>query len=124
MRKHIAGEDYLKSIYILQKKMDKVRSIDVARYLGFSRPSVSNAVSVLQKAGLLKMNGDFSLSLTGKGKEIAEEVYERNCFFKDLLISASIDEDVAAKEACNIEHAISEDSFLKLKEKVKELESK
>ena len=121
MKKHIAGEDYLKTIYILQKQIDRVRSIDVANYLGFSRPSVSNAVSVLQDAGLLQMNNDFSLSLTEKGEKIAVEVYERNCFFKKLLMSSGVDEETAVKEACNIEHAISEDSFLKLKKKVDSL---
>lgn len=85
---HSAKEDYLKAILILEKKKGMVRSIDIAGHMGVSRPSVSHAVSNLKNAGLLTMDEDFSLHLTKEGREIAEQTYEKHCFFTELLVQA------------------------------------
>ena len=109
-------EDYLKAILVLQKKIGSVHSIDVAQYLGFSKPSVSRAVSTLSNGGFLFMDHNYVLHLTKEGEEIAEKTYERHCFFRDHLISLGVDPVTAGEDACRLEHAISDVSFQKLKE--------
>ena len=89
MKIHASGEDYLEAILVLQKKMGMVRSIDLARHMGFSKPSISHAVGVLKNGG-----------------------------FTEQLIAAGVDQETAEQDACRIEHAISDTSFRKLKEKV------
>ena len=113
---HKAGEDYLETILVLQQTKGAVRSVDVARHLNFSKPSVSNAVSILQQAGYLTMDADHLLHLTEEGRRIAERIYERHCFFKALLIDIGVDPKVAEEDACRMEHAISSESFSRLKE--------
>ena len=108
-------EDYLKAILVLQQKSGTVRSVDVAQYLGFSKPSVCRAVSVLTEGGYLEMDHDFILHLTDSGREIAEKTYERHCFFRDHLIELGVDPKLAAEDACRMEHAISDESFRALK---------
>ena len=110
-------EDYLKALLVLQKQIGDVHSVDVARYLGFSKPSVSNAVSLLTKEGYIYMDKDHTLQFTDAGREIAEKTYERHCFFAEKLIELGVDEKIANEDACKMEHAISDLSFSKLKEK-------
>lgn len=112
-----AREDYLKAILVLHKRNEEVHSVDVARYLGFSRPSVCNAVSLLTAEGYLYMDGKYALHLTEKGQEVAEKTYERHCFFTDQLTKLGVDPTTAMEDACRMEHAISDESFQKLKEK-------
>lgn len=81
MKIHASGEDYLEAILVLQKKMGMVRSIDLARHMGFSKPSISHAVSVLKNGGFLTVDDDGFLHLTAIGREIAEKIYERHLFF-------------------------------------------
>ena len=114
-RLHASGEDYLEAILVLQKS-GRVRSIDVARHLGVTKPSVSHAVSLLRDGGFLTMDGDYTLRLTDLGQETAERIYERHCFFLDHLIAAGVDPVTADEDACRIEHAISEESFARLRE--------
>ena len=121
MKRHTAGEDYLEAILVLQQEKDVVRSIDVARHLGFSRASVSVAVSVLKDAGLLEMNEKFNLLLTDEGRKIAEKIYERHCFFKNLLMFSGVEEKDAEDNACRLEHVITDDAFLKLKQATESL---
>ena len=109
-------EDYLKAILVLQQKSGAVRSVDVAQYLGFSKPSVCRAVAVLTDGGYLQMDHDFILHLTDTGREIAEKTYELHCFFRDHLIKLGVDPELAAEDACRMEHAISDTSFQALKE--------
>lgn len=109
-------EDYLKAVLVLQKKLGVVRSVDVARYLGVSKPSVCRAVSSLTEGGYLNMGGDFYLRLTEEGQRIAEKTYERHCFFTKHLMRIGVDEETAEADACKLEHAISDISFQKLKE--------
>ena len=112
---HASGEDYLEAILILQKKKGMIRSIDLARHMGYSKPSISHAVGVLRNSGFVVVDGDGFLHLTDVGREIAEKIYERHRFFKERLIAAGVDPVIAETDACRIEHAISEESFLKLK---------
>ncbi len=113
---HASGEDYLEAILILHMKKGMVRSVDVARHLDVSKPSVCHAVSTLKEGGFLTMDEDFSLHLTDIGREVAEKIYERHCFFTEQLIAAGVDPKVAEADACRIEHIISAESFERLKE--------
>ena len=116
MKLHASGEDYLETILVLQKKLGMVRSVDVARHLEVSKPSVSHAVTTLRDGGFLTMDEDHFLHLTDVGREVAEKIYERHCFFTEQLIAAGVDPRTAEADACRIEHIISDESFLRLKE--------
>ena len=118
MKLHAAGEDYLEAILVLQKKQGMVRSVDVARYMEVSKPSVCHAVATLRDGGFLTMDEDHFLHLTDVGREVAERIYERHCFFTEQLIAAGVDPKTAEADACRIEHIISDESFSKLKEAV------
>ena len=120
MKIHASGEDYLEAVLILQKKQGMVRSIDLARHMGFSKPSISHAVGVLKNGGFLTVDEDGFLHLTATGWEIAEKIYERHQFFTEQLIAAGVDRETAEQDACRIEHVISDTSFQKLKEKMRE----
>ena len=119
MKLHASGEDYLKTVFVLQKEKGTVRSVDVAERMGVSKPSVSRAVRLLCAGGFLEMREDFSLHLTELGREVGERLYERHQYFANRLADAGIDPDTAKDEACRIEHTISEDSFQKLKRQEK-----
>lgn len=112
---HRAGEDYLEAILILKNRLSVVRSIDVADYMGFSKASVSYAVSALQSGGFLTRESGGELCLTDIGEKVAEKIYARHCFFMEKLVAAGVDPETANLEACRMEHAISTDSFEKLK---------
>lgn len=118
MKLHASGEDYLEAVLILQKKQGMVRSIDLARHMGFSKPSISHAVGILKNGGFLTVDEDGFLHLTVIGQEIAEKIYERHLFFTEQLVAAGVDQETAEQEACRMKHAISDTSFRKLKEKV------
>lgn len=115
MKIHSSGEDYLEAILIIKNKKGYVRSIDVAGFLNYSKPSVSHAVSILRDGGFLDVDVNGYLNLTESGREVAEKIYERHLFFKNRLIEAGVDEKTAEEEACKIEHDISDDTFEKLK---------
>ncbi|MCI6087427.1 MAG: metal-dependent transcriptional regulator [Absicoccus porci] len=104
-------EDYLEAIYVLSQQLESVRSVDVASYLGFSKPSVSHAVKVMSEKGLVRLDQGKILHLTDEGKEIAQSTYQRHCFFSDMLENIGVNKETAAKDACRIEHVISEESF-------------
>ena len=112
---HSSGEDYLEAVLMLQKKHGMVRSVDVARHMKVSKPSVSHAVATLKSGGFLTMDDDFFLHLTDVGREVAEQIYEKHRFFTDRLIAAGVDPETAERDACRIEHVISEESFRRLK---------
>ena len=113
---HESGEDYLEAILILGQESPLVRSIDVAAFLGVTKPSVSRAMSILRNNALVEMGADGALSLTDDGRKIAESMYERHRFFTELLTHLGVDKDIAAEDACRIEHVVSEESFQKLRE--------
>lgn len=112
---HKSGEDYLEAILVLQKQRGVVRSVDVARHMDVSKPSVCHAVATLKKGGFLLMDGDHFLHLTDLGREVAEATYEKHRFFTDRLIEAGVDPETAERDACRIEHVISEETFERLK---------
>lgn len=114
MKLHASGEDYLEAILIIEKRQGTARSVDVAEQLGVSKPSVSRAVSLLKEGGFLRIENKY-LYLTDVGREIAEKIYERHCFFKHRLLNAGVDEKTAEKEACLLEHSLSDESFEKIK---------
>ncbi|MGI6006497.1 MAG: metal-dependent transcriptional regulator [Ruminococcus sp.] len=116
---YASGEDYLEAILMIGKKQGVIRSVDIARHMGVSKPSVCHAVTILRKSGFLTMDEERYIHLTKKGQEIAEKIYERHCFFREQLMAAGIDKATAEKDACRLEHAISEESFKKLKESMK-----
>ena len=118
MKLHASGEDYLETILVLQKKRGMVRSVDVARHMEVSKPSVCHAVATLRDGGFLTMDEDHFLHLTDVGREVAEKIYERHCFFTEQLIAAGVNPETAEADACRIEHIISDESFSKLKESV------
>ena len=113
---HASGEDYLEAILVLKRKKGMVRSVDVSRHLEVSKPSVCHAVATLKEGGFLAMDADFFLRLTDVGREVAEQTYEKHCFFTHLLTEAGVDPKTAEQEACRMEHVISENSFRHLKQ--------
>lgn len=115
MKIYASREDYLEAVLMLQQEQGTVRSIDLARHMGFSRPSISHAVGVLREGGFLTMDANGYLHLTDTGQALAEQIYERHRFFTRQLIAAGIDPKTAEQEACQMEHAISEESFQKWK---------
>ena len=116
MKLHASGEDYLETILVLQKKLSIVRSVDVARHMEVTKPSVCHAVATLRDGGFLMMDEDHFLHLTDVGREVAKKIYERHCFFTEQLIAAGVDPKTAEADACRIEHIISDESFDRLKE--------
>ena len=115
MKLHASGEDYLEAILVLQKQKGMVRSVDVARHMDVSKPSVCHAVATLKDGGFLTMDDGFFLHLTNIGREVAEQIYEKHRFFTECLIAAGVDPETAEADACRIEHVISEESFKRLK---------
>ena len=120
MKLHASGEDYLEAILILQKQKGEsaVRSIDLARHMGFSKPSISHAVGLLQNGGFLTVDIDGFLHLTEIGREMAEKIYERHLGCTKQLMAAGVDQETAEQDACRMEHAISDASFEKLKKRI------
>ena len=108
-------ENYLETILILQNKNGEVRSIDIAAELEFSKPSVSVAMKNLREDNCIKVDDNGYITLTKRGREIAERVYERHLLFTEWLVSLGVPEDIAAEDACRIEHDISAESFEAIK---------
>lgn len=116
MQIHESAEDYLEMILVLKRKKGTVRSIDIAREMNFSKPSVSIAMKKLREEGFITIEQDHEIELTPRGREIAETIYERHVVISQILMKIGVEETTAVKEACRIEHVISQDSFEKLKE--------
>ena len=110
-----SGEMYLETILILSKKSDSVRSLDVAEYLGFSKPSVSRAVGLLKNGGYITVDGHGYLFLTDEGKKVAEKIYERHTLLTEFLVRLGVDENTASEDACRMEHVISDKTFKAIK---------
>ena len=110
-----SAEDYLEMILVLKKKKGTVHSIDIAREMNFSKPSVSIAMKKLREDNLIEINEHREIDLTPAGREIAEKIYERHVVISEILMQLGVEETTAVKEACRIEHVISQDSFEKLK---------
>ena len=121
MRLQESGEMYLEAIYVLSKTRTMVRSVDVSEYLGYSKPSVSRAVGLLKNGGYITVENDGGLVLTESGREMAEKIYERHTLLTRLLVRMGVSEEVAAADACKLEHAISDESFRAIKEYTKDM---
>jgi len=110
-----SAENYLETILFLEKRLNKVRSIDIANELNYSKPSVSVAMKNLKNHGYIEIDNDGYIKLLDKGLEIAEKMSERHTLLSDWLISLGVNPDVATEDACRIEHVISEESFEAIK---------
>lgn len=113
-----SGEMYLETILILSQR-GAVRSLDVAEYMHFSKPSVSRAVSLLKNGGFIVVDKNGFIELTDAGREVADSMYERHRLLTSFLTMLGVDEETAAEDACKIEHDISEKSFEAIKKHVK-----
>lgn len=113
-----SGEMYLESIYVLARKSGAVRSLDVATYMNFSKPSVSRAVGLLKEGGFILVDKSGYITLTSSGLEIAQKIYERHTLLSDFLIRLGVDPAIAAEDACKMEHDISDTSFEAIKRHV------
>lgn len=114
-----SAEDYLERILILQEEKGEVRSIDIAHDMGYSKPSISIAMKKLKEAGLIYIDEHGFITLTKEGHVIADRVYERHTVLKKILINIGVDPKQAEKDACKVEHVISEETFEAIKKKVK-----
>ena len=122
MALHESGEDYLEAILVLQEEKGIVHSIDVAQHLGYSKPSVSRAMSILRTSGHIVMEKDGQLKLTEEGLRVASSIYERHKLLTNWLIHLGVSPETAAEDACKIEHDISEETLQCLKRLAQEPE--
>ena len=113
-----SGEMYLESIYILCKSKANVRSIDIAEYMNYSKPSVCRAVGILKKDGYIAVDKDGYISLTNLGVDTANKIFQRHTVLTNLLIKLGIDKKTASEDACRIEHVISDTTFEAIKKYV------
>ena len=118
-----SGEMYLETIYILSQKSSSVRGIDVGEYMGFSKPSVSRAIGLLKKEGLVFTDDMGYIKLTGEGEKKAKSIYERHMVLTKLFINLGVDEETAANDACRIEHYMSDKTFYVIKAHVEKFGS-
>ena len=118
MIRNESAENYLETILILSKRLPVVRSVDIAAEMNFKKSSISVAMKNLRENGYIKVNESGFISLTEKGHEIADMIYERHTFLSAWLIALGIDEKTAAEDACRMEHDISRESFAAIKKYV------
>lgn len=108
---HESGEMYLETIYVLCEKKPSVRSVDVAEYMGFSKPSVSRGVNLLKASGYINIDEKGYLTLTDSGMDLAKKIYERHTLLTEALRRLGVDDKTAETDACRIEHIISDAAF-------------
>ena len=117
---HESAEMYLETIYQLLQQRGSVRSVDVAEFMGYSKPSVSRAVGLLKQGGYLLMDKDGTLTLTDTGFALAEKIYERHEILTNLLVKLGVSPETAAEDACKMEHVISDETFEAMKKHMHE----
>ncbi len=110
-----SGEMYLETIYVLSQKSSAVRSLDVAEYMGFSKPSVCRAVGLLKGGDYIVVDKDGYITLTSAGLDVAKKIYERHTVLTEFLVRLGVNSETAAEDACKIEHDISDESFNAIK---------
>ncbi|MDD6489206.1 MAG: metal-dependent transcriptional regulator [Clostridia bacterium] len=118
-----SGEMYLETILILSNEKGTVRSIDIAGYMGFSKPSVSRAVGLLKNGGYIIVDSDGFITLTDVGYEVASKIYERHTMLTDFLVHLGVDKETAVNDACKMEHDISDKTFEAIKKHIIEFQS-
>ncbi len=116
MKIYESTEDYLETIYTLSKQLPHVRSIDVVNEMGYSKPSVSNAMKKFRENDLVTINEHGHITLTQTGLEIATRIYERHQVLTEYLITLGVTEQTAKKDACRLEHDMSDETFNALKQ--------
>ena len=116
MKMQESPEDYLEAILVLSRELGNVRSIDVANHLGYSKPSISVAMKRLRENGYIALDDNGHLILTGSGLALALNSYEKHRGRTPGLVSIGVDEEIAKKDACRMEHVISDESFEKIKQ--------
>ena len=116
---HESGQMYLETIYILSQNSTFVRAIDVGERLGFTKPSVSRAMSILKKDGYVNVDADGAITLTETGLAIAKTMYTRHTVLSQMLMELGVDEETATEDACRIEHVISAETFSAMKKTLK-----
>ncbi len=113
-----SGENYLETILVLKNKKDHVRSIDIARTLSFSKPSVSRAMSILKEGDYITMDSQGYIELTDTGLQIAKKIYRRHTMLTEWFTAIGVDPDTASQDACRMEHVISQETFEKMREHI------
>lgn len=111
-----SAENYLETILMLQKKMGSVRSIDIVNELNFSKPSISVAMKHLKEKEYIEMDSKGIITLTLKGRNVAEQIYERHQLIAKILIQLGVNPDTAYEDSCKIEHDLSQESYDKIKD--------
>ena len=119
-----SAENYLETILVLGQAQNTVRSIDIVHKLNFSKPSVSVAMKNLRQKGLIIMDSDGHIALTESGRQIAETIYERHTVLSKMLIDLGVDPEIAADDACRMEHVISPESFAATKQHLEQRQPK
>ena len=119
-----SAENYLETILMLSGDGKPVRSVDIANELGFSKPSISVAMKNLKASGYISMENYGYITLTESGREIAQRIYDRHTLISDLLIYLGVDRETALRDACKMEHGMSEKSFIALQEHITTLNIK
>ncbi len=122
MRLQESGEMYLETIFVLSRSLPGVRAIDVGERLGYSKPSVSRAMGLLRDGGYITVDRGGFITLTESGRAIGEKIYARHTLLTDFLIRLGVEAEVAAEDACRLEHAISDTSFAAICRHMKEKE--
>ena len=121
MELHESSEDYLETILMLKERLGKVRSIDIATDLGYSKPSISIAMKKLRENGYIDMDEENYITLTESGAKVAKRIYNRHQILTKFLESFGVSTRTAEEDACKIEHDLSEESFRRIKEYLKNL---
>ena len=116
MKIHESGEMYLENILVLSERQEKVRSIDIVNYSGYSKPSISRAVKLLSNAGYIEIDGEGYITLTEVGEETARKIFARHEMLTAFLTSIGVDEATASEDACRMEHVISDVTYEKIRD--------
>ena len=119
-----SGEMYLETIYLLKKQKGLIRAIDIGEYMGYSKPSISRAVSLLKQGNFITVSKEGYIELTKAGEEVAQKIFARHTILTEFLISIGVSERTATEDACKIEHDLSDETFLALKSFVDALKKK
>ncbi|MBR1630142.1 MAG: metal-dependent transcriptional regulator [Lachnospiraceae bacterium] len=116
MKMQESAQDYLESILILSQSKELVRATDICHYFGYARPTVSVFLKQLKENGYVEIDSQKNITLTESGAEIANDMYERHLFLTKFFTDIGVPEDIAAKDACRVEHYVSKETFAAMKD--------
>ena len=120
MKDRESSEMYLETIYILSQKSDTVRKIDISKYMGYAKPSITRGIQLLKERGMVTVDDNGSLLLTDTGKAEAQRIYERHTVLTKMFMSLGVDKETASDDACRMEHYISDTTFNAIKKHLEE----